>query len=71
MYGILKSIHIYRVSIQLIPLNDKYKNKEALRNRLWLRHDFKPIVSVIGRLDHQKGVDLIRHGIFYSLANGC
>ena len=58
-----------RYSIDTI--DDKYKNKEALRNRLWLRHDFKPIVSVIGRLDHQKGVDLIRHGIFYSLANGC
>ncbi len=58
-----------RYSIDTI--DDKYKNKEALRNRLWLRHDFKPIVAVIGRLDHQKGVDLIRHGIFYSLANGC
>ncbi|PXF59283.1 MAG: starch synthase [Deltaproteobacteria bacterium] len=58
-----------RYSIDII--DDKYKNKEALRNRLWLRHDFKPIVSVIGRLDHQKGVDLIRHGIFYSIANGC
>ncbi len=58
-----------RYSIDTI--DDKYKNKEALRNRLWLRHDFKPIVSVIGRLDHQKGVDLIRHGIFYSLVNGC
>ena len=58
-----------RYSIDTI--DDKHKNKEALRNRLWLRHNFKPIVSVIGRLDHQKGVDLIRHGIFYSLANGC
>jgi starch synthase len=58
-----------RYSIDTI--GDKYKNKEALRDRLWLRHDFKPIISVIGRLDHQKGVDLIRHGIFYSLENGC
>ncbi len=52
-------------------LDDKYKNKEALRHRLWLRHDFKPIVAVISRLDHQKGVELIRHGMFYALANGC
>lgn len=52
-------------------LDDKYKNKEALRNRLWLRQDFKPIVAVISRLDHQKGVELIRHGMFYALANGC
>jgi starch synthase len=52
-------------------IQDKYKNKEALRHRLLLRQVFKPIVVYIGRLDQQKGVDLIRHGIFYSLANGC
>jgi starch synthase len=52
-------------------LDNKYKNKEALRHRLWLRQDFKPIVAVVSRLDHQKGVELIRHGIFYALANGC
>lgn len=50
---------------------EKYKNKEALRNRLLLRQDYKPIVAYVGRLDHQKGVDLIRDSIFYSLANGC
>jgi starch synthase len=33
-------------------LPDKYANKEALRKRLWLRHDFKPLVSFVGRLDH-------------------
>jgi starch synthase len=52
-------------------IDDKYRNKEALRNRLWLRHDYKPILSVVSRLDHQKGVGLIRHGIFHSLAHGC
>lgn len=52
-------------------LDDKYKNKEALRHRLLLRQDFKPIVSVVSRLDHQKGVELIRHGIFHALAHGC
>ena len=52
-------------------IHDKYRNKEALRNRLWLRQDFKPMVAVIGRLDDQKGVQLIKHGVFYSLAKGC
>ena len=47
----------------------KYGNKEALRDRLWLRKDFKPLVAYIGRLDQQKGVHLIRHGLFYSLWN--
>ncbi len=52
-------------------LDDKFRNKEALRHRLLMRQGFKPIVAVISRLDHQKGVELIRHGIFYSLENGC
>jgi starch synthase len=50
-------------------VQEKYKNKEALRNRLWLRQDFKPLIAYIGRLDAQKGVDLIRHGLFYSIWN--
>lgn len=49
----------------------KYKNKEALRNRFWLRQEYKPIIAVVSRLDHQKGVGLIRHALFYALANGC
>jgi starch synthase len=52
-------------------LDDKYKNKEALRHRLLLRQEFKPIVAYVGRLDHQKGVELIRHALFYALGNGC
>ena len=52
-------------------IDDKYKNKEALRHRLLLRQDYKPIVAVVSRLDHQKGVELIRHAIHYSLANDC
>jgi starch synthase len=52
-------------------LNEKYRNKEALRHRLLLQQNYKPIVSYVGRLDQQKGVELIRDGIFYSLANGC
>lgn len=52
-----------------LPL--KAVNKEALRARLGLDDALKPIVSVISRLDRQKGVDLIRHGIDYAVANGC
>jgi starch synthase len=55
----------------LAALQDKYRNKEALRARLWLRHEFKPIVAVVSRLDRQKGVELMRHAIFYCLAYGC
>ena len=52
-------------------LADKYANKEALRDRLWLRHDFKPIVAFVGRLDHQKGVHLIFQAVPYCLERGC
>lgn len=52
-------------------LDDKYGNKEALRHRLFLQQGFKPIIAYIGRLDHQKGVHLIRHAIFYALEKGC
>jgi starch synthase len=48
----------------------KYENKRFLRERFMLRHDEKPVVSYIGRLDHQKGVDLIHHAIFYALDQG-
>jgi len=51
-------------------LDLKYENKRALRQRFGLREGFKPIVAYIGRLDGQKGVDLIRHALFYSLQNG-
>jgi starch synthase len=51
-------------------LGGKYANKHALRQRFWLRDSFKPIVAYVGRLDEQKGVDLIQHAIFYALAAG-
>lgn len=50
-------------------IEKKYANKEALRERLWLKKDFKPLVAFVGRLDHQKGIDLIRHALFYSIWN--
>lgn len=50
-------------------LKAKDKARKALRHRLWLRETKKPIVAYVGRLDAQKGVHLIRHGLFYALAN--
>jgi starch synthase len=51
-------------------IGPKYGNKEALRDRLLLCKDYKPIVTYVGRLDSQKGVHLIRHAIFYALERG-
>lgn len=51
-------------------VDGKYPNKEALRDRLWLRKDFKPLVAYVGRLDAQKGVHLIQHALFYALERG-
>lgn len=48
-------------------IENKYRNKEALRDRLWLRKDFKPLVAYVGRLDAQKGVHLIQHALFYAM----
>ena len=52
-------------------LQDKYANKQSLRERLWLRHDFKPLVAFVGRLDYQKGVPLIFDAVPYCLDHGC
>lgn len=57
-----------RYGIELLDL--KYDNKRALRERLWLRDGFKPIVAYVGRLDSQKGVHLVRDALFHSLRNG-
>jgi starch synthase len=48
-------------------LDEKYKNKRALRDRLMLADSDKPIVAFVGRLDPQKGLELLRHAIFYTL----
>jgi starch synthase len=48
-------------------IDDKYRNKEALRDRLLLRRDYKPIIAYVGRLDTQKGLHLVRHTLFYCL----
>jgi len=50
-------------------LERKYWNKEALRDRLWVRKSYKPLIAYVGRLDAQKGVHLIRHALHYALSN--
>ena len=51
-------------------IDKKYENKRALRKRLWLADNAKPILAFIGRLDPQKGPELVRHAIFYALNHG-
>jgi starch synthase len=52
-------------------LPDKAFNTGALRERLGLAEERRPLVALVSRLDAQKGVDLMLHGIRYALANGC
>ena len=48
----------------------KQDDKAALRDRFWLRHTGRPLVAYIGRLDEQKGMHLVHHALFYTLAHG-
>lgn len=48
----------------------KYGNKKVLRDRFWLTDTYKPIVAYVGRLDEQKGVDLIQHAAHYAPHHG-
>ncbi len=48
----------------------KHECKRALRHRLMLADSDKPIVAFIGRLDPQKGLELVRHGVFHALESG-
>ena len=47
----------------------KADNAQALRARVLLRDVARPIIAYVGRLDTQKGLHLIRHALFYALAN--
>ncbi len=59
------------VHFDLRTLGRKEGNGQALRQRLGLADDpGRPLVAVISRLDWQKGVDLILHGIEYALRAG-
>ena len=50
-------------------LDGKAGNNRALRERLLLRDAGRPIVAYVGRLDPQKGLHLLRHTLFWALAN--
>lgn len=51
-------------------LSGKEIARKALRERFMLRESDGPIVAYLGRLDQQKGMHLVHHALFYSLANG-
>jgi starch synthase len=48
----------------------KAQNKKALRERLLLKDNGKPLIAYIGRLDGQKGVHLVHHAMYYALNRG-
>jgi len=48
----------------------KSENTDALRDRFWLRKTRAPVVAYVGRLDEQKGMHLVHHALFYTLARG-
>ncbi len=50
-------------------IDNKQVNKQALRQRFSLAQNSKPIVAFIGRLDPQKGLELIQHALFETLQN--
>ncbi|CAI8822723.1 glycogen synthase [Methylococcus capsulatus] len=58
------------VHFSVDTIEGKYADKKALRDRLLLADNEKPIVSFVGRLDPQKGIELIRHALFYTLGQG-
>lgn len=51
-------------------LDQKAYIKKLLRDKLMLDEEYKPIVGCIARLVPQKGVDLIKHALKYSLKKG-
>jgi starch synthase len=51
-------------------IDEKAQSKKALRERLLLQDNDKPIICFIGRLDEQKGVHLVHHAIYYALEHG-
>ena len=59
------------VPFDVDDLPSKAGNQAALRRRLGLADVYRPIVAVISRLDAQKGVELILHGVRHALALGC
>jgi starch synthase len=50
-------------------IDRKYQDKDALRDRFWLRKTWSPVVAYVGRLDEQKDMHLVPHALFYTLAH--
>ena len=48
----------------------KYEDRGALRDRFWIRRAHRPVVAYIGRLDEQKGTNLVTMPSSYTLALG-
>ncbi|HFD12527.1 MAG TPA: glycogen synthase [Crenotrichaceae bacterium] len=48
-------------------LAGKQENKHALRERFSFEQSHKPLVAFIGRLDPQKGLELVEHALFTTL----
>ena len=38
--------------------------------RSWIADNEKPVIGFVGRLDPQKGLDLVRHALFYAINHG-
>ncbi len=51
----------------LETLKDKQTNKKALLQQFALEQSDKPLVAFIGRLDPQKGLDLVEHALYLCL----
>jgi starch synthase len=49
-------------------IEGKHQVTQALRDRFWLRATDGPVVAYVGRLDEQKGMHLVHHALFYTLA---
>ena len=61
---------LLRTTYNVETIEKKYENKKALRERFLLADNEKPIIAHIGRLDPQKGLELVRHAIFYCVNHG-
>ncbi|KAL2339188.1 hypothetical protein Fmac_013634 [Flemingia macrophylla] len=58
------------IAPHLHKFQGKKAAKEALQNRLGLRRDDLPLLGVVSRLTHQKGIHLIKHAIYRTLERG-
>ena len=46
------------------------RERRGAQGPVLARHTRRPVVAYIGRLDEQKGMDLVHHALFYTLAHG-